>query len=96
MEKARTKVAARINCQLAECQSRLMSAGGLTGEALTELSEHTNKLVGLRAIIHKSPTWPFRNVSSVVRVVLAAMSPLLYFVLNEMIRTYILPILGIE
>jgi hypothetical protein len=73
-----------------------MSAGGLTGEALTELSEHTNKLVGLRAIIHKSPTWPFRNVSSVVRVVLAAMSPLLYFVLNEMIRTYILPILGIE
>jgi hypothetical protein len=96
LEKERTKVATRINCQLAECQSRLMSTGDLTHQDLAELSDRADKLVGLRAIIHKSPTWPFRNLSSVVRVVLAAMSPLLYFILNEMIRTYILPIFGIE
>lgn len=96
METERAKVAARINCQLAECQSQLMRAGDLTGATLEELSDRTERLVALRATIHKSPTWPFRNVSSVVRVLLAAMSPLLYFILNELIRTYVLPIFGID
>lgn len=96
MEAERANVAAHINNQLAQCQSSIMSANPLSGEALTGLADRTDKLVALRTTIHRSPTWPFRNLSSVVRVVLAALSPLLYFVLNEVIRTYILPILGID
>jgi hypothetical protein len=95
MGQARNRVTARISQELAGCQSRLMECADVSSDVLSELSERTEKLIGLRSTVYRSPTWPFRNASSAVRVVLAAMSPLLYFVLNEIVRTYVLPMLGI-
>jgi hypothetical protein len=95
MGQARGRVTARISQELAGCQSRLMECADVSNEALSDLSARTEKLIGLRSTVYRSPTWPFRNASSAVRVVLAAMSPLLYFVLNEIVRTYLLPMLGI-
>jgi hypothetical protein len=96
MGQARGHVTARISQELAGCQSRLMECADVSNAVLSELSERTEKLIGLRSMVYRSPTWPFRNASSAVRVVLAAMSPLLYFVLNEIVRTYVLPILGVQ
>jgi hypothetical protein len=96
MGQARGRVTARISQELAGCQSRLMECANVSNDELSELSERTEKLIGLRTTVYRSPTWPFRNASSAVRVILAAMSPLLYFVLNEMVRTYLLPVLGIR
>ncbi len=82
--------------ELAGCQSRLMECSEVSNETLHEMSERTEKLIGLRSTVYRSPTWPFRNASAALRVLLAAMSPLLYFVLNELVRTYMLPLLGVR
>lgn len=95
MQQARGRITARISHELAGCQSRLMNGAEVSNELLNELAERTEKLIGLRSTVYRSPTWPFRNASSVVRVLLAALSPLLYFVLNEILRTYVLPMLGV-
>lgn len=95
MGEARNQITARISQELAGCQSRLMNCHEVSNEVLNELSERTERLISLRTTVYRSPTWPFRNATSAVRVVLAAMSPLLYFVLNEIVRTYVLPVLGI-
>lgn len=96
MSQARGHVTARISQELAHCQNRLMECVEVTNETLRDLSERTEKLMALRSAIYRSPTWPFRNASAAVRVLLAAMSPLLYFVLNELVRTYMLPLLGVR
>ncbi|MFN2165169.1 MAG: hypothetical protein ACK2U9_02785 [Anaerolineae bacterium] len=96
MAKAREDAAARISRELADCQARLMNSPELDLPTLTTLSERTEKLVGLRSLIYKTPTWPFRDVFAVFRVLLAAMSPLLIFALQEVIRTYVLPFFGIS
>jgi hypothetical protein len=95
MQQARDRITTRISQELAGCQSRLMACSEVSNEVLSELSDRTEKLMGLRSTVYRSPTWPFRNASSVVRVLLAALSPLLYFVLNEILRTYVLPVLGV-
>jgi hypothetical protein len=60
---------------------------------VTELNARTNALVNLRKTILESPNWPFRSNTAVARAVLAAMSPLIYFVLTELVRVYIVPVL---
>lgn len=96
MAHARDKTTSRIGLELADCQSCLMTAPALDASTLSELSSRTEKLLSLRSAIYKSPTWPFRSMPSVVRVVLAAMSPFLVFIINEIIRTYLLPMFGVR
>ena len=93
--KARDAAASRISEELERSHVRLMEGSELDLAAATELANRTDKLVSLRTTMNKSPSWPFRNASSVVRVSLAALSPLIYFILSEMLRTYLLPLMGI-
>lgn len=95
MERAREVAASRISEELQRCQERLMEDSELDLAAATELANRTDKLIALRTTMYKSPSWPFRNASSVFRVSLAALSPLIYFILSEVLRTYMLPLLGI-
>ena len=95
MGKARDEAASRISEELGRSQVRLMEGFELDLTAATELANRTDKLVSLRTTMHKSPSWPFRNASSVVRVSLASLSPLIYFILSEILRAYLLPLLGI-
>lgn len=96
MAHARDSAAKRIGRELGECQSAMMTAPALDESTLAALADRTDKLMALRSMIYKSPTWPFRNVPSVVRVVIAAMSPFLIFIVNEIIRTYLLPAIGVR
>ena len=72
-----------------------MEGSELDLTAVTELADRTDKLVLLRTTMYKSPSWPFRNASSIVRVSLASLSPLIYLILSEMLRAYLLPFLGV-
>lgn len=96
MSRARDVTAGRLGGELAECQSRLMATTTLDTATLSELSDRTEKLLALRSTIYKSPTWPFRSMPSIVRVVLASLSPFLVFIINEVIRTYLLPLFGVR
>lgn len=96
MSRARDITAGRIGGELADCHLQLMASTALDTATLSELTNRTEKLLSLRSIIYKSPTWPFRNMPSVVRVVLASMSPFLVFIINEIIRTYLFPVFGVR
>jgi hypothetical protein len=96
MTAGRDRASSRIGLELAECQAHLLSVARIDPATLAELTDRTSKLMALRALIYKSPTWPFRDVSQLVRVVLAAMSPFLIFIINEIMRTYLLPVLGLR
>ncbi len=96
MARGRDATAARISEELDACQTTLMTTETLDAPALSDLTDRTEKLMLLRTMIYKSPTWPFRSMPAVARVVLASMSPFLVFIINEIIRTYLLPMLGVR
>jgi hypothetical protein len=58
------------------------------------LSDRTGLMLKLRETIQESSNWPFKDTAAVARAVVAVTSPLVYFVLNELIRTYLFPVLG--
>jgi len=93
MRKAKIKALNRISDQLLQAQDRLLDLQNPLGDGISELNARTNALVNLRKTILESPNWPFRSNSAVVRAVIAAMSPLIYFVLTELVRVYIVPFL---
>lgn len=96
MKQARDQVATRLSSEMAGCQTRLMSSIDLNNEDLNSLTSRVEKLNELRSALYRAPAWPFRNAATTVRVVLAALSPLLYFILNEILRSYVFPVLGIQ
>lgn len=96
MARAREVAAGRISGELAECQKHLLTAPTLDTPLLSDLTDRSDKLLSLRSTIYRSPTWPFRSMPSIVRVVLASMSPFLVFIVNEIIRTYLLPMFGVR
>ena len=48
-------------------------------------------LLTLRKVIDDSPNWPFRSEAAIVRAAIAAASPLIYFILNQLILRFLLP-----
>jgi hypothetical protein len=93
MRKAKIKALNNISDQLLQAQDVLLSLKDPLDDGITELNARTNALVSLRKTILESPNWPFRSNTAVVRAVIAAMSPLIYFVLTELVRVYIVPVL---
>lgn len=96
MARARAVAAGRISGELAECHKQLLTAATLDTPLLSDLTDRSDKLQSLRSTIYRSPTWPFRSMPSIVRVVLASLSPFLVFIVNEIIRTYLLPLFGVR
>lgn len=66
---------------------------GARQHSADELNARTNSLVNLRKIILEVPNWPFRSTTTVIRALTAATSPLIYFLLIEMVRAYLVPVL---
>jgi hypothetical protein len=93
MRRAKIKALNNISDQLLQAQDVLLSLKNPLDDGVTELNARTNALVNLRKTILESPNWPFRSNTAVVRAVVAAMSPLIYFVLTELVRVYIVPAL---
>ncbi len=93
MRRAKITALNNISDQLLAAQDVLLHMTDPMDDGVTELNARTNALVNLRKTILESPNWPFRSNTAVVRAVVAAMSPLIYFVLIELVRVYVVPIL---
>jgi len=87
---AKEKALSRIYDELEILQEDLL---GKQTESPTDLNARTNALVNLRKTILEVPNWPFRSTMTIVRATTAATSPLIYFVLIELVRAYFVPVL---
>lgn len=93
MRRAKIKALNGISEQLLQAQDVLLRLKDPLDENVSELNARTTALVNLRKTILESPNWPFRSNTALMRAVIAAMSPIIYFVLIELVREYIVPLL---
>lgn len=91
---ARERAHVCICDELNEIHTTLYAVKGTTQEDIGVLSDRTSTLVNLRKMIQEAPNWPFRDTTAIARAITAAMSPLIYFILIETLRIYIIPMLG--
>ena len=91
MDQAQERALTSIHEQFTEIQSALLQETETEVESLADLADRTNALAHLRKIIQESPSWPFKDTAAVARAVVAALSPLIYFVVTEIIRAYLFP-----
>jgi hypothetical protein len=94
--KKREEVLARVCSNLMEIQRTLVDAPAQDADQLNTLSQRTEVLLQFRKQILGGPSWPFRNTGSVFRAAVAATSPLIYFVLNRLVQTYVFPLFGLK
>jgi hypothetical protein len=83
-----------IHQQLADIQASLLGGPEVDTASIAALGAHTSTLVHLRELVRQSPSWPFRDSATLARAIAASVSPLLYFILYEVIRGYLFPLLG--
>jgi hypothetical protein len=94
--RARDRVLANLSDEFLDIQQALLENGAKETETLRALSQRTEVLVQLRKQIVGSPSWPFRNAGSVWRATIATASPVIFFILNQVIQTYFFPVLGLK
>lgn len=93
MRRAKIKALNNISDQLLQAQEHILRLKDPLDESVSELNARVNALVNLRRTILESPNWPFRSNTALARAVLAALSPIIYFVLIELVREYLVPLL---
>ena len=93
---AREDVLGRVCGDLMTIQQSLLNAPSQDTEQLQALSQRTEVLFSFRKHILSAPSWPFRDIGSIFRAVLVATSPLIYFLLNQLMQSYLFPIFGIR
>lgn len=93
IRRAKSLVLRHVSDQFYQIQTTLVNDQKIERNELETLSKNAGDLDQLRRLILATPTWPFRNMAATVRALLTAMSPLLYFLVTELMRTYILPLL---
>ena len=94
--RAREGVLGSLSGEFIEIQQTLLKAGVKETETLQALSHRTDVLLQLRQQIMAGPSWPFRNAGSVWRATIATASPVILFVVNRVVQTYIFPPLGLK
>jgi len=95
IDQAKERVLASTYQQFTSIQGALLQGTEAEMEDLDKLTGRIEKLIQLRKTIEASPEWPFRDSASFVRAIAAVVSPLLSFILNEILQTYVMPILQI-
>lgn len=94
IKEAKEDVLARLCDQLATVQCVLLDDQEIEADRLKELSDRADKLTNFRTLVLQSPSWPYRDIKAVTRALLTATSPLVYFALNEVVRTYFFPLIS--
>jgi hypothetical protein len=89
MESAKGQALGVVNAQLRDVYDRARGATSDLSEA-TWLNLRASTLVNLRKTVGETPTWPFQDTLALTRAVLIATAPLIYAVINELIRIFFL------
>src|SRR5690606_8124337 len=90
--RAKRLVLHHLSDQFFQVQANLINDQSLDHTELEQLSKKAQELDQLRRMVLATPIWPFRNMAATIRAVLTAMSPVIYFMVTELVRTYLLPI----
>jgi hypothetical protein len=91
ISRAKAKALNAMSQQLLEVQTMWLDPLNHSADDAKRLSDRINMLLTLRKVIDDSPNWPFRSEAAIVRAAIAAASPLIYFILNQLILKFLLP-----
>ena len=89
---AREGVLAEIGGELLAVQRALGGGAVADADKLAALAQHTTTLMEFRLRVLSNPSWPFRDIGAVLRAAAAALSPLVYFILNYLVQSYLFPL----
>lgn len=94
MSDAKEAALASLNARLSHVYEEV-TAGGVGATQKPGLDVRANTLIPLRRTAHEMTTWPFADTVAFGRAVLIASAPLIYTVLNELIKVFwIAPLSG--
>ena len=87
METAKEAALSRLNARLRDSYEQA-SAAAPSADEVTRLNHRVATLVNLRKTVGEMTTWPFRDTLAFGRAVLIATAPLIYTVINELIKIF--------
>jgi hypothetical protein len=87
---AKAKALSAMNSQLFEVQAQWLNPLNHSADESKRMSDRINMLLTLRKVASESPSWPFKSEAALVRAVIAAASPLIYFFVNQLILRFLL------
>ena len=94
MADAKEAALAKLNARLSHVYDQV-TAGGIDATQKAGLDVRANTLIPLRRTANEMTTWPFADSVAFGRAVLIASAPLIYTVLNELIKIFwIAPLSG--
>jgi hypothetical protein len=90
MEGAKDRALADINHRLRASYDELRDLGSKRDDSMTALRNRVATLIDLRRTVNEMTTWPFRDTIAFGRAVLIALAPLIYTVVNELIKLFVI------
>lgn len=78
----------RIHAQLRSIHDIILERMDLEPDALSRAATRIGALVDLRKVVLETPTWPYRDTLMIVRAIVVAIAPLMYFVLTQIITGF--------
>lgn len=87
MARAKAAALANLNARLTRVYNQVVGAGQDANQP-PGLDVRANTLIPLRRTAHEMTTWPFADTVAFGRAVLIASAPLIYTVLNELIKVF--------
>jgi hypothetical protein len=94
IQQARDARLAEIAAELRDIHQAVVASTVLPAAELSALASRSGMLVDLRKVLQEAPRWPVRSEGTITRALLVAATPLIYFILQEVMRYYILPLLA--
>lgn len=95
METAKEAALSRLNARMRDSYEQASAAASPSAEETTRLNHRVSTLVNLRKTVGEMTTWPFRDTLAFGRAVLIATAPLIYTVINELIKIFFInPLAG--
>lgn len=90
MEGARDRALSDLNHRLRESYAELRQTANMPPDAMSALRNRVATLIDLRRTVGEMTTWPFRDTIAFGRAVLIALAPLIYTVVNELIKVFVI------
>jgi hypothetical protein len=89
MDAAKEAALSTLNVRLRDSYEQASGARPPSAEATTQLNHRVSTLVNLRKTVGEMTTWPFRDTLALGRALLIASAPLIYTVINELIKAFL-------
>ena len=93
---AREEVLGRVCGDLMEVPEIVARRHGPGHRADLGPIQRTEVLLSFRKQVLGAPSWPFRDTGSIFHATIAASSPLIYFILNQLVQSYLFPLFGLK